>query len=117
MVTSKQRQRQIARASWERRQARRAAEAARRRKIRTAAGVVVGLVLTALLGWLVVSVVNSENARTPPPLTPPTDTGAPSASLPTPSESRQPTGTPTSGQSTGSTSTTAATSKLEPTTR
>lgn len=98
MVTNKQRQRQVARARWERQQARRAAEAARRRKRRIVVGVVVGLVLVGSLGWLVVYIVTNENARNRP--TPPAQTTVPSVTLPTeptPNGSPKPTAaTPTS---------------------
>ncbi len=98
MATNKQRQRQVARARWERQQARRAAEAARRRKRRIVVGIVVGLVLAGLLGWLVFSIVTNENARDQQP-NPPVETDVPSVTLPTeptPGGSPAPTGaTPT----------------------
>ena len=89
MATNKQRQRQVARARWERQQARRAAEVARRRKLRIVGGVVVGLVLTGLLGWLVMYIVSNENARDQPQ-NPPVETTVPSVTLPS-----EPTPTPT----------------------
>lgn len=82
MVTNKQRQRQIARARWERQQARRATEAARRRKVRILVGVIGGLVLAALLGWLLMYIVTTEHARTPAPVLP-VNSNAPSVTLPT----------------------------------
>ncbi len=98
MATNKQRQRQVARARWERQQARRAAEAARRRKRRIVVGIVVGLVLAGLLGWLVFYIVTNENARDQQP-NPPVETDVPSVTLPTeptPGGSPAPTGaTPT----------------------
>ncbi len=88
MVTSKQRQRQLARARWERQQARRAAQASRRRRIAIVVGVLGGLVATALLIWLVLSLVESEEAQNPEPTVPndpgfSTDLLTPSSNPPT----------------------------------
>jgi peptidyl-prolyl cis-trans isomerase B (cyclophilin B) len=118
VVTNKQRQRQIARARWERQQARRAAEAARRRKVRLLVGVLGGLVVAALLGWLVYSIVSNENAPTPQPNLP-VDTSAP-VTLPTEPTLRTsdaPTGATTPTQSSPSSAPTSdpAPSPSEPT--
>jgi peptidyl-prolyl cis-trans isomerase B (cyclophilin B) len=73
VVSRKQRRRQLARAKWERQQQRRGVAERRRRIVSSVGGVVVGIVVVALLGWLVVHIVSDERARTPAQ-TVPTDT-------------------------------------------
>lgn len=63
MVSNKQRQRQLARARWERQQARRAVIARRQRLISIVGGVIVGLIAVALLVWLVLHIIDQEKAR------------------------------------------------------
>lgn len=65
MITSKQRQRQLARARYERQQAQRESRAKRQRLIRLVVGALVGLVVLAALGWLVLHIVNEEKKREP----------------------------------------------------
>src|SRR6476659_8690717 len=58
VVTNKQRQRQLARAKWERQQAKRMSDARRHRVISLVVGVIVGLIVVALLGWLVLHIID-----------------------------------------------------------
>lgn len=88
MVTSRQRQRQLARARWERQQSRRAARRRSRRRIAIVAGVVGGLVAAALLVWLVLSSNEPEGTDSPEPTVPndpgfSTDLLTPSSNPPT----------------------------------
>ncbi|MBA3311322.1 MAG: hypothetical protein H0U28_14935 [Nocardioidaceae bacterium] len=88
MVTSKQRQRQLARARWERQRSRRAAQARRRRRIAIVVGVIGGLVAAALLVWLVLSLNESDEVPNPEPTVPgdpgfSTDLLTPSSNPPT----------------------------------
>ena len=63
MATSKQRQRELARAKWERQQVRRTEQAHRRRVISIVVGIIVGLIVVALIGWGVLRIVDEENTR------------------------------------------------------
>ena len=63
MVTSRQRQRQLARARWDRQQARRSTTAERNRRIGIAVGIVVALLAAAALVWLILHIVNAEDTR------------------------------------------------------
>jgi peptidyl-prolyl cis-trans isomerase B (cyclophilin B) len=98
MVSNKQRRRQLARARWERQQARRRAAENRQRLIRLIAGVVGGLVVVAVLGWVVLRLVADERARNPSP-TLPANTLTPSLSTPLPT----PTVSATTGAETATT--------------
>ncbi len=95
MVTSKQRQRQLARARYERQQAHRERRARRQRIISVVVGTIVGLVLLAALAWLVLHILDEERQREPLVPTP----SAPfSTDLKTPSSDVPPTsGEPTTG--------------------
>ncbi len=84
MVTSKRRQRQLARAKWQRQQVRRVRMASRQRKISVVVGVVVGVVVVVLLGWFVKNIISDENSRSPQSPAVPTDSF--STSMPTPSQ-------------------------------
>jgi peptidyl-prolyl cis-trans isomerase B (cyclophilin B) len=97
VATSKQRQRELARAKWERQQARRTEQAHRRRVISIVVGIIVGLIVVALIGWGVLRIVDEENTRDDQ--TPSTPTGSFSTNLLTPS-SAVPTST---GQDNGNT--------------
>ena len=113
MVTSKQRQRQLARAKWERQQGRRTRVARRQRAVTIGVGVIAGLVAAGVLVWLVVHLAGNGDSTTPQPSVP-TDsfstqllTPSPSgASTPTtaqpsqPSQQTQPTNTATTGGNT-----------------
>ena len=103
MVTNKQRQRQLARAKWERQQARRTSGAHRQRVISLVVGVIVGLIVVALLVWLVLHIIDKEKARndqTPAvptdtfstnllsPPTPTATTGQPSTNAPKPTRTK-----------------------------
>ena len=70
MATSKQRQRELARAKWERQQIRRSEHAHRQRVIWTVVGTIVGLIVVALLVWLVLHIVDEENTRDQTPAVP-----------------------------------------------
>ena len=72
MVTNKQRQRQLARAKWERQQGRRVEAARRQRTITIVVGIILGLVVVGLLTWLVLHIVNEENTRSQTPTVPTT---------------------------------------------
>lgn len=63
MVTSRKRRRQLARARWERQQARRSAAQIRHRRIAIVVGVIVALVAAAALVWLILHIVNTEKTR------------------------------------------------------
>lgn len=91
MVTSKQRQRQLARAKWERQQQRRTTSAQRQRRVSLVVGVVVGLIVVVVLGWLVLHIIDKENSRNQTPVVP-TDSFSTNLLTPTPSDA---TGTPT----------------------
>ena len=102
-MPSQKRQRELARAKWERQQARRTAQAARRRKLSIVTGIVVGLLATAALVWVVVYLVQAEDARKPQPALPTSTDERPSFlpdPTPTPSTEEptktQPTKTPKS---------------------
>jgi peptidyl-prolyl cis-trans isomerase B (cyclophilin B) len=110
VVSNKQRQRQLARAKWERQQSRRQAHDQRTRRFQLVAGTVVGLIAAAALVWVVVWVVQQEDERTPDQVTP-TDgefpsfiTTPPGTSLPqtTPATPDSPGGSPTNGSPGGS---------------
>ena len=70
MATSKQRQRELARAKWERQQIRRSEHAHHQRVIWTVVGTIVGLIVVALLGWLVLHIVDEENTDDQTPSVP-----------------------------------------------
>jgi peptidyl-prolyl cis-trans isomerase B (cyclophilin B) len=70
VATSKQRQRELARAKWERQQIRRSEHAHRQRVIWTVVGIIVGLIVVALLGWLVLHIVDEENTDDQTPSVP-----------------------------------------------
>jgi peptidyl-prolyl cis-trans isomerase B (cyclophilin B) len=70
VVTSKQRQRQLARAKWARQQERRTEQQHRHRVIAIVVGTIVGLIVVALLGWLVLHIVDEENTRDQTPSIP-----------------------------------------------
>ncbi len=102
MVTSRQRQRQLARERYERQQARRQAKAKRQRVFSIVVGTIVVLVVVAALGWLVLRIVDEEKQREPDVPTPSapfsTDLRTPTSAMPsTPSD---PTGSPRSPAST-----------------
>lgn len=104
MVSSRQRQRQLARARYERQQAHRQTRAKRQRVISIVVGTIVALVVVAALAWLVLRIVDEEKQREPDVPTPSapfsTDLKTPSSAVPsTPGEQ---TGSPQSPSSTGS---------------
>lgn len=99
MVTSKQRQRQLARARWERQQERRAKMAHRRRVISVVVGVIVGLVVVALLVWLVLYIIDEEKSRNQTPVVP-TDSFSTELKTPTPATPTQQGTEPTKGKAT-----------------
>jgi hypothetical protein len=70
VAKTKQRQRELARAKWERQQARRSRRATRQRRVSLALGSVGALVVAGLLAFVVVHIVHQEQARTPPFPTP-----------------------------------------------
>lgn len=70
MVSNKQRQRKLARAKWERQRSRRADKARRTRRVQLVVGALVGLVAAAALVWVVLWVVDQDDARTPDQVTP-----------------------------------------------
>ena len=70
MATSKLRQRELARAKWERQQVRRSEHAHRQRVIWTVVGTIVGLIVVALLVWLVLHIVDEENTGDQTPSVP-----------------------------------------------
>ena len=70
MATSKQRQRELARAKWERQQIRRSEHAHHQRVIWTVVGTIVGLIVIALLWWLVLHIVDEENTDDQTPSVP-----------------------------------------------
>lgn len=74
MVTNKQRQRQLARAKWERQQSKRTHVQRRQRTVNIVVGVIGGIIVTGLLVWLVLHILNQENARNPQTPAIPTDT-------------------------------------------
>lgn len=82
MVTNKQRQRQLARAKWERQRSRRTRVASRQRTITIVVGVIVGLIVAALLVWLVLHLIDEENSRDPQSPSVPTESFV--TDLPTP---------------------------------
>ncbi|MEP6666787.1 MAG: hypothetical protein ABJA81_10090 [Nocardioidaceae bacterium] len=86
MAKSRERQRQLASAKWQRQQARRTKATVRRRRFSLVLGVVVGLVVTALLIWLVIHIVNEEDKRNPNPVVP-TDSFSTELKSPTPTSS------------------------------
>lgn len=92
MVSSRQRQRQLARARYERQLTRRQTRAKRRRVISIVVGTIVTLIVLAALGWLVLRLIDKEEQREP---VVPTPSGPFSTDLPTPS-SNVPTTSPTS---------------------
>jgi hypothetical protein len=73
VAKTKRRQRELARAKWERQQTRRTRVAGRQRKISIAGGVILGLVVTAFLVWLVLHIIDEENKRNPQTPSVPTD--------------------------------------------
>ena len=83
MPSQQRRQRQLARAKWQRQQTRRIQAATRRRKMGVGFGVLAGLVATAALVWLVVDLVRAEDSRDPQP-TLPSYTGERPSFLPEP---------------------------------
>jgi peptidyl-prolyl cis-trans isomerase B (cyclophilin B) len=109
VAKSKERQRQLARAKWERQQVRRTKAAVRRRRISLVVGVITGLIVTAFLIWLVIHIVSAEDKRNPNPVVP-TDSGF-STNLKTP-ESNSP---PSSGAPTPTTGATPKTKGTTPT--
>lgn len=100
MVTSKRRQRQLARAKWDRQQSRRVVTARRQRVISLVVGTIVGLIIVALLIWLVVHIMHEEKTRDQTPVIP---TDSFSTNLPTTSavETPSPTEPDTSPGKTG----------------
>jgi peptidyl-prolyl cis-trans isomerase B (cyclophilin B) len=102
VVTSKQRQRQLARAKWQRQQSRRQEHHHRQRVISIVVGIIVGLIVVALLVWLVLHIIDQENQDQTPSV--PTDSFStnlltPSAAPTSPGESNgtdQPTSPDTS---------------------
>lgn len=74
MVRDRQRQGQLARAKWDRQQARRTAKEQKQRRIAIGLGILVALAAGAALIWLIVHLVNAEDATTP---VVPTETTAP----------------------------------------
>ena len=106
MVTNKQRQRQLARAKWERQQAKRMSDARRHRVLSLVVGVIVGLIVVALLGWLVLHIIDQEKSRNDQ--TPVTPTDSFSTNLLSPS-------TPPTSAATGKPSTPPTTAATKPT--
>lgn len=111
MATSKQRQRQLARAKWERQQSRRAASARRQRIVSSVVGVVVGLVAVVGVTLLVRYILDQDSTGQPAPSAPtnlppsaiptsilPTTPGTPSVP-PTPAPSQQQSGPQSQQQS------------------
>jgi peptidyl-prolyl cis-trans isomerase B (cyclophilin B) len=70
VAKSKQRERQLARARWERQRARRAARAARARRIGIAVGVLAAVVAGTALVWLILHIGKTEDDRKNQQLTP-----------------------------------------------
>jgi peptidyl-prolyl cis-trans isomerase B (cyclophilin B) len=92
VVSSKQRQRQLARAKWERQQQRRASYTQRQRRVSLVVGVILGLIVVGLIGWLVLHIIDQENSRDDQTPSVPTDsfsTNLLSPSTPTGSDSTQ----------------------------
>ncbi len=106
MVSSRQRQKQLARARYERQQTRRQTRAKRRRVVSIVVGTIVALIVVAALGWLVLRLADDEEEREPDfptpsapfstdlktpgtdgPTTPGAQTGSPTT--PTPTETTQ----------------------------
>jgi peptidyl-prolyl cis-trans isomerase B (cyclophilin B) len=63
VVRNRERQRQLARARWERQQARRSADQQRNRRIAIVVGIVIALIAAAALIWLIVHIVGTEDTR------------------------------------------------------
>lgn len=70
MAQTRQRRREVARAKWERQQARREVAARRARRWRIVGAVVVAVVGVALLTWLVVNIVQAESGNDQAPVKP-----------------------------------------------
>ncbi len=102
MVTSKQRQRQLARAKWQRQQYRRLRTASRQRKIAVVLGVVFAVVAVVLLALLVKNIVSDEQSRSPgvPTDTFSTDLLSPSRNTDSPTPTQPTTSAPTKPTST-----------------
>lgn len=87
MVSSRQRQRQLARERYERQQTRRRTRAKRQRVISIVVGTIVALIVVAALGWLVLRLVDEDEQREPVVPTPgdpfSTDLKTPSSNVPT----------------------------------
>lgn len=115
MVSDKQRRRALARAKYERQQAKRTAEQRRNRMIQRVAGSVVAIVAVVLVGWGVVHLVGNNDNSTPPTTTPNTTTSSvtPTAPVTLPNGSTLPPNTLTQPTSSG---TTAITLNTNPTT-
>ncbi|MBA2559187.1 MAG: hypothetical protein H0V07_04750 [Propionibacteriales bacterium] len=111
MVTSRQRQRQLARARWERQQTRRSAESVRNRRIGIIAGIVVAVLAAAALVWLVLHIVNAEDTRNQQQQTPTTNLvpTAVTPSAPGTTADSLPGTTPDTSPATGSTTSSGAT--------
>ncbi len=86
MVSNRQRQRQLARARYERQQARRQTKAKRQRLVSIVVGTLIGLIVLAALGWLILRIVDQEKQREQPVPTPSptfsTDLLTPSSNVP-----------------------------------
>jgi peptidyl-prolyl cis-trans isomerase B (cyclophilin B) len=104
VVRSRERQRQLARARWERQQARRTAAQRRNRRISIVVGVIVALVAAAALVWLILNIVDTEDTRDQTPTlpipAPRTETGV--TAVVSPPTTGPPTTRPRTGNATGS---------------
>jgi peptidyl-prolyl cis-trans isomerase B (cyclophilin B) len=102
VVSSKQRQRQLARAKWERQQERRTKDARRQRTMSWVVGVILGLVVVGGIGWLVLHIVKEENSRDQTPSVP-TDSFSTNLLTPTsPVDTTSPSGRPSPSDNTKS---------------
>lgn len=105
MAQTRQRRREVARAKWERQQARREVAARRARRLRIAGTVLAVIVVVGLITWLVVTIVQKENGSDQPPVNPIPTNITPSVITPSgPSTPPASSGaSPTNGARTGST--------------
>ena len=99
MVSNKQRQRQLARAKWQRQRSRREARAKKTRHFQVVVGTILGLAAAAALVWVVVWIVDQDSQQTPDQVNP-TNGERPSFISPPPETDA----TPTSPGQTGGTS-------------
>ncbi|MGH3472321.1 MAG: hypothetical protein ACRDPG_09800 [Nocardioidaceae bacterium] len=79
MAPSRRRQRELARAKWERQHQRRSQRASRQRRASLVIGSAAGVVVVGLISWAVVNIVQDEQSQTPtepiPTFLQPTQTG------------------------------------------